>query len=277
MTFPHLHHLVATNAKQRFALLYANDPTPAELQPKSTKGKGKGKQKGKDQGVTEALEGLSVSSPSPNEEQPLIPLDAPEVEPHREPEAASGDLSLPDPFAASGSKPPKVKAPPAPGPNEPQWFIRAAQGHSIASVEAGQLLEPVTTSSPEDLARVGEMVHGTRTALWDAIREQGLSRQKRQHIHLATAKVGAKSGMRATSDLYIYLDLKALLEIHPPIPVFLSSNGVVLTPGNSEGIIPSSMFKRVVRRVRSKEHVEEWEELLWEDGHAVDPPRRVTI
>lgn len=276
-----------TNAKQRFALLYGYDPTPAEHQPKSSKGKGKQQQKGKKQqqhqagtDVLEAMEKLSVTTavpPATPEELPLVSLDEPEVKAYREPEAAvsADDLVSPDPFAASSSKPTKTKAPPAPGPNEPQWFIRAAQGHSITSVDAEQLLEPVLTTSPEGLARVGEMVHGTRATLWDVIREQGLSKQKRQHIHLATAQVGAKSGMRATSDLYIFLDLRALLESDPPTPVFLSSNGVVLTPGNSQGIVPASMFKRVVQRKSRKEPFEEWEEVLWEDGKAVDPPRKL--
>lgn len=125
------------------------------------------------------------------------------------------------------------------------------------------------------------------------------------------------AGPRANSTLYIYLSLLTLLKQDPPIPVFLSSNNVVLTPGNAEGVIPKELFSKVIRlrrevvqpvSVRSvaedaakgegrpqsredeiatelkpskrdrkqRERPRFVQEVIWEDGVAVDPPRLVT-
>lgn len=102
----------------------------------------------------------------------------------------------------------------------------------------------------------------------------------------------------------------------PPIPVFLSSNGVILTPGNAQGVIPKELFAKVVRLRReiakpaliepvaegvtengkdaqsqegegvaeakpkrdrkNREKPRFVEEIIWENGAGVDPPRLVT-
>lgn len=61
-------------------------------------------------------------------------------------------------------------------------------------------------------------------------------------------------GPRANSTLYIYLSLPTLLSHSPSIPVFISSNNVVLTPGGSQGVIPATMFEKVVRLRRDLPH-----------------------
>jgi hypothetical protein len=97
--------------------------------------------------------------------------------------------------------------------------------------------------------------------------------------------------------------------------VFLSSNSVVLTPGNAQGVIPKELFCKVVRLRReiskpvpaesesgekvtqaatqaqegeavaevkpkrdrkNREKPRFVEEIIWENGRAVDPPRLVT-
>jgi hypothetical protein len=54
-------------------------------------------------------------------------------------------------------------------------------------------------------------------------------------------------GPRANSSLYIYLSLPQLLAQDPPVPVFMSTNNVILTPGNADGVIPKELFAKVVR------------------------------
>lgn len=245
-------------------------------------------------------------------EHSLLPLTAPEVPEYDDDDSAESgaaqaassgplkgneeidDLSGPDPFATSipaattpkaKAKPAKKKSPPLLGPNDPQWFIRAAQGHSIQTITT-EHLEPITDTSDTSLLKVGAMVHGTKWELWNLIREKGLSRVNRQHIHLTTARVGSRSGPRASSNLFIYLSLQTMLEAEPPIPVFVSSNDVILTPGDKDGFVPASMFERVVRRRKRKEVKEgeevpdevkpdqvEWDEVIWESGKAVEPPK----
>jgi hypothetical protein len=125
-------------------------------------------------------------------------------------------------------------------------------------------------------------------------------------------------GPRANSSLYIYLSLPQLLAQDPPIPVFMSTNNVILTPGNADGVIPKELFAKVVRlrRDMSKPVVEKAaedtatatdavtaegdgeqggttqpskrdrknrekprfiEEIVWENGAAVDPPRLLDL
>lgn len=137
----------------------------------------------------------------------------------------------------------------APGEGAYLW-ARAVQGHSLAAVN--QLDEtPLTLSNvgaylPEH-AGVFLAIHGTTAAAWDAIvASGGLSRMKRNHIHLSKGLPGADgviSGMRASSSRLVYVDVGAALEAG--IPFVLSSNHVVLTPGNDEGQIPLSYVVRV--------------------------------
>ncbi|KAL0066115.1 tRNA 2'-phosphotransferase [Marasmius tenuissimus] len=73
-----------------------------------------------------------------------------------------------------------------------EWWIKANQGHSIkASIrrfyEVKIELKPVLSASdiPSGIA-----VHGTNKKAWDAISKQGLSKMKRNHIHLAQGLSG---------------------------------------------------------------------------------------
>lgn len=68
----------------------------------------------------------------------------------------------------------------------------------------------------------------------------------RLHIHMAGGRLGEDgviSGMRASSQVYIYIDIPKALEAG--IPFFKSSNNVILSPGNAEGFIPASLFLKI--------------------------------
>uniref|UniRef100_A0A670ZIU7 2'-phosphotransferase n=1 Tax=Pseudonaja textilis TaxID=8673 RepID=A0A670ZIU7_PSETE len=154
-------------------------------------------------------------------------------------------------------------------PSSGHLQIRANQGHSIQVPELE--LTPL-----QDLQDFPETVaHGTLLRHWPAIRQRGLSRMGRTHIHLAPGLPGdgdVLSGMRNSSEVAIILDIpKALAD---GIPFFRSANGVILSPGNADGLLLPRYFSRALQlRPRRKS------ERIWlprgpcssEGGQKVDP------
>jgi 2'-phosphotransferase len=129
----------------------------------------------------------------------------------------------------------------AEGSAEPQtgvWWMRANQGHSMKSVQLE--LQPVVSS-----ADIAMAVHGTTLQAWKFISTQGLSKMSRNHIHLAQGVAGGNvlSGMRNSSQIYIYIDVEQA--ISAGIKFFLSANGVVLTAGDERGFLAPHFFSRV--------------------------------
>jgi len=117
------------------------------------------------------------------------------------------------------------------------WWIRANQGHSLKMVTLD--MQPITSALDIPLA-----VHGTSLAAWGFIATQGLSKMKRNHIHLAQGIPGDNviSGMRNSSQILIFVDVQKALDAG--IPFYLSANGVVLTEGD-EGFLSPTYFQRV--------------------------------
>jgi len=118
------------------------------------------------------------------------------------------------------------------------WWIRANQGHSV-QVEALELEE---IKFADDLPVA---VHGTSAKAWELISKEGLSRMKRNHIHLATGlpSSGVKSGMRANSQVLIYINVvKAMSD---GLVFQRSANGVILTEGDDKGFILPEYFVNV--------------------------------
>ncbi|GAA6027521.1 hypothetical protein JCM8097_007903 [Rhodosporidiobolus ruineniae] len=122
-----------------------------------------------------------------------------------------------------------------------ELWIRANQGHSV-KVEALEL-KPV-----EKAEEVPVVVHGSYFRLWPAIEKEGLKVMTRNHIHCAIGLAGEESvisGMRTNCDLFIYLDVPALLA--DSIPIYTSTNNVVLTAG-VDGVVAPKYFKKVQRK-----------------------------
>ncbi|KAF8813017.1 hypothetical protein BYT27DRAFT_7085488 [Phlegmacium glaucopus] len=120
------------------------------------------------------------------------------------------------------------------------WWIKARQGHSIKTVQLE--LKPIT--SIEDIpSKIA--VHGTNLQAWSSIRTQGLSKMKRNHIHLAQGVAGESviSGMRTSSQILIFINLQKALDAG--IKFFFSDNGVILTEGDGEGFLRPEFFERV--------------------------------
>ncbi|SCU91404.1 LAFA_0F03554g1_1 [Lachancea sp. 'fantastica'] len=122
-----------------------------------------------------------------------------------------------------------------------QTAICATQGHSLAQV----------TPSDEFLHKVcvqtelpSKLVHGTSFSSLKLILQSGfLKKMRRNHIHLAAGVTGSDdnvvSGMRVSSNVFIYLKVKELCE---RLQVFRSLNNVYLTPED----IPIDLFQCVV-------------------------------
>jgi len=103
--------------------------------------------------------------------------------------------------------------------------------------------------SSRELSDVDCLIHGTYRKSWELIREEGLSRMKRNHIHLARGIPGVDegviSGMRKNCEVFIYVDGKACAD--DGVVFYKSDNGVVLTAGVDEsGILPTKYFLKVV-------------------------------
>jgi len=84
----------------------------------------------------------------------------------------------------------------------------------------------------------------------------------RTHIHLAPALSDHAIVPRPNSTLRIYLDPRKLSIGN--IPLYTSLNGVVLTPGNEEGVVGCQYWKMAERKVDGK-----WVE-VWRDGEEVE-------
>ncbi|KAJ8973846.1 hypothetical protein NQ317_016400 [Molorchus minor] len=90
------------------------------------------------------------------------------------------------------------------------------------------------------------VIHGTFYRNWTNIKQTGISRMKRNHIHFATDLPHNKSvtsGIRPNAEVFIYINLD--LALKKGIQFYKSVNGVILSPGNKEGIIEPKYFLKV--------------------------------
>lgn len=89
----------------------------------------------------------------------------------------------------------------------------------------------------------------------------GLKKMGRNHVHFGTGVPGAGgeevvSGMRGDAEVLVHVDVRKSLEEGETLGKegkeglkwWLSENGVVLTEGDENGIVPLRVFKRVVGR-----------------------------
>jgi len=107
--------------------------------------------------------------------------------------------------------------------------IRANQGHSI---EIDLELKSITP--PEIL------YHGTARRFLDSIMETGLTKQKRQHVHLSKEiETATRVGMRHGKVVILEVDAKRMHE--EGYAFYLSENGVWLTNG-----VPKEFLKEKI-------------------------------
>ncbi|ORX38046.1 phosphotransferase KptA/Tpt1 [Kockovaella imperatae] len=239
--------IVAENAKQRFELFYGYDPSPPVIKPKKGQQKPKNKSlpEGAENGDAAVLDDLrhDLEAAHVSTELPMVSVASPQP---ISPEALSSEDHGPTEGGDTALG---------------EYFIRATQGHSI-KLDGEAHLETVKNDEA-GRQKVGEMVHGTKWELYDTIRSTGLSRMARQHIHLAPALTDHQITPRNNSTLLIYLDLEKVIQAG--IPVFVSSNGVVLSPGDEQGKIGISMWRKVERVQKGERTV------IWENGDDSEP------
>ncbi|KAK0249191.1 tRNA 2'-phosphotransferase [Friedmanniomyces endolithicus] len=178
---------------------------------------------------------------------------------------------------------------PIPSNKPGDYLIRANQGHSLKLSDDSGLLTPITAANLPDVA-----VHGTTHAAWPLIvASGGLKPMGRNHVHFAsglpsgfkslvdsesdgaaattTVTVDAPviSGMRNSSTILMFLDLDKALAAG--VKLGLSDNGVILSEGNADGLVPLEVFKRVEDRTGEVED-RTGEGVLLLDGRVVKEP-----
>ncbi|EFX00142.1 tRNA splicing 2 phosphotransferase 1 [Grosmannia clavigera kw1407] len=162
--------------------------------------------------------------------------------------------------------------------NPSAWRIRANQGHSLPLASDGGLLQAIV-----DVASAPAIVcHGTFVAAWPQIEASGgLRPMGRNHVHCGSCEGGEGEadmdadadadldtarlartipGLRKNADLLVFLDVRRALCEDPSIRWWRSDNGVVLTEGNADGVVPARFFRRVVTTAAPTL-------VLWRDGH----------
>lgn len=93
------------------------------------------------------------------------------------------------------------------------------------------------------------VIHGTYLKNLDEIKQIGLCRMSRNHIHFthdlpSKLNKNVVSGAKTNAQVFIYIDLeKALAD---GIKFYKSSNGVILSPGNTEGILEPKYFQKIL-------------------------------
>lgn len=130
-----------------------------------------------------------------------------------------------------------------------KWYIRANQGHShnVASkIKQEDLLTKLDT--PLDC-----VIHGTTYNAYKEIKNNGLKKMDRSHIHFAitddfVAGNQQQSGIRSNCQILIYLDMEKAM--NDGIEFYMSSNKVVLSQGvGEEGLIDKKYFSKVIDKV----------------------------
>ncbi|CAE1294726.1 TRPT1 [Acanthosepion pharaonis] len=108
--------------------------------------------------------------------------------------------------------------------------IKATNGHTL----------PVNISMKTTTKKIG--LHGTFMHNWEQIKSQGISRKQRNNIHMASHDPSCKSGIPPNRDIIIEIDIDKAKK--DGIKFFESDNGIILSPGNLNGVIEKKYFKR---------------------------------
>lgn len=121
-----------------------------------------------------------------------------------------------------------------------EYYIKANQGHSK---EVGDLIEDETALLPitEPLPFCA---HGTEKRFLSSIREHGLKRMSRKHIHMVSevCKKQQISGFKSVSDTIIVIDMNSCMK--DGMKFYKSKNGVILTEG-IDGTIDPKYFLEI--------------------------------
>ncbi|XP_071160696.1 uncharacterized protein [Mytilus edulis] len=121
-----------------------------------------------------------------------------------------------------------------------QYDDRRLQRSGVEDLE----LKPLLSAK-----EVSMVIHGTYYIAWEKIKQTGLSRMGRDHIHFSAGEPGENgviSGMRQYCEVMIFINLEAALA--DGFKFFRSANNVILCAGNDDGVIPPKYFVEAVQR-----------------------------
>jgi len=132
-----------------------------------------------------------------------------------------------------------------------KWYIRANQGHSAdvgSKIDQAELLKKLT--EPFD-----PIIHGTTYQAYRLIKQTGLNKMDRTHIHFAITDDFVngnqqQSGIRSNCQVMLYVDMASAMK--DGYEFFMSDNKVVLSPGDTNGVIPFKYVKKAVDRTNGK-------------------------
>lgn len=141
--------------------------------------------------------------------------------------------------------------------NDDQTRIRANQGHSV---EVDLSLKPVTPPAA--------LFHGTVDKFIDSIRETGITKRQRHHVHLSPdIDTAVKVGERRGRPVILKIDAKRMHESGREF--FMSGNGVWLTDHVPVEFVDFGMKTTVLYRPVGPKELK----LIEESGWTAFPPR----
>ncbi len=110
-----------------------------------------------------------------------------------------------------------------------RWMVRANQGHSTGdNIESKEIFEEI-------LEPLDHCIHGTEKKFLDSIRQHGLLKMGRTHVHCISADPSALetsniiSGFKKQSDTLVIVDMAASMK--DGLKWYKSANDVILTEG----------------------------------------------
>lgn len=138
-------------------------------------------------------------------------------------------------------------------------YIRVHQGHHLDlslqgkgfERDLGYIITSALLTRIHDPSLYPVVCHSSFSKHFDSIIQEGLSKQRRMHIHMTAGDVSADdhdpdseiSGRRKTSDILVYVDIKRAFE--DGIDFWRSENGVILTEGR-DGYLPARYLTKIV-------------------------------
>lgn len=131
------------------------------------------------------------------------------------------------------------------------WYIRANQGHSAevgTKINQEELLKKLTEP-------IDPIIHGTSYQAYRQIKQTGLNKMGRTHIHFAITDDFVQgnqqqSGIRSNCQIMLYVDMASAMK--DGYEFFMSDNKVVLSPGDANGIIPFKYVTKAIDRANGK-------------------------
>ncbi|KAJ7186718.1 KptA family-domain-containing protein [Mycena filopes] len=127
------------------------------------------------------------------------------------------------------------------------WWIRgnyasARRVPEYSAVDTSLDLRRLTSAT-----QVPTLVHGTTLKAWEAVCQQpGLHRMSQNYIHLADEVVGdTVKGMQTAAEVLITIDVARVLAAD--VKIYVSRDGVYLSPGDADGFLERRFFRRVER------------------------------